>query len=225
VKKPTFENKFNEINTEIYKRKHKWSLTSLAWMDFDDVAQILRIHIYKKWNMYDPKQPLAPWINRIVSNQIKNLIRNNYGNYSRPCLKCAAAEDEEHCSIYGKQCVTCPLYAAWAKSKKNAHDTKLPLALENHVKEIHQIEDGKIDIEKSAENLHKKMQTILKPTEWKVYKLLYIENRNEEQVASSMGYKTNEKNRAPGYKQVQNIKKAIMIKVRKCIYGDNIDIL
>jgi DNA-directed RNA polymerase specialized sigma24 family protein len=99
VKKPTFENKFQEINVEIYKRKHKWNLTSLAWMDFDDVAQILRIHIHKKWKMYDPDQPLAPWINRIVSNQIKNLIRNNYGNYSRPCLKCAAAEDEENGSM------------------------------------------------------------------------------------------------------------------------------
>ena len=224
MKKPTFENKFQEINIEIYKRKHKWSLTSLAWMDFDDVAQILRIHIHKKWNMYDPKQPLAPWINRIVSNQIKNLIRNNYGNYSRPCLKCAAAEDDEHCNIYGKQCSACPLYAAWEKNKKNAHDTKLPLALENHTKEVHEMQDGKINIEESANNIHRKMQQVLKPTEWKVYQMLYIEHKDEDQVASSMGYKTNEKNRAPGYKQVQNIKKAIMIKVKKYIYSDEIDI-
>jgi RNA polymerase sigma factor (sigma-70 family) len=224
VKKPTFENKFNEINIEIYKRKHKWNLTSLAWMDFDDVAQILRIHIHKKWNMYDPKQPLAPWINRIVSNQIKNLIRNNYGNYSRPCLKCAAAEDDEHCNIYSKQCNACPLYAAWEKNKKNAHDTKLPLALENHTKEVHEMQDGKVDIEESAKNIHRKMQQVLKPTEWKVYQMLYIEHKDEDQVASSMGYRTNEKNRAPGYKQVQNIKKAIMIKVKKYIYSDEIDI-
>ena len=193
-------------------------------MDFDDVAQILRIHIHKKWNMYDPKQPLAPWINRIVSNQIKNLIRNNYGNYSRPCLKCAAAEDDEHCSIYGKQCNTCPLYAAWEKNKKNAHDTKLPLALENHTKEVYEMQDKKIDIEESAKNIHNKMKQVLKPAEWKVYQMLYIEHKNEDQVASNMGYKTNEKNRAPGYKQVQNIKKSIMIKVKKYIYSDEIDI-
>ena len=86
--KASFESKISEIDQEISKRRHKWNLTTLAWMDFSDVAQILRIHIYKKWKMYDQKQPLAPWINRIVSNQIKNLIRNNYGNYSRPCLKC-----------------------------------------------------------------------------------------------------------------------------------------
>jgi RNA polymerase sigma factor (sigma-70 family) len=225
VKKPSFENKFQEINVEIYKRKHKWSLTSLAWMDFDDVSQILRIHIHKKWKMYDPSQPLAPWINRIVSNQIKNLIRNNYGNYSRPCLKCAAAEDEDHCSIYGKQCNACPLYAAWEKNKKNAHDTKLPLALENHTQEVHKMQDSKIDIEKSAKNIHKKMQQVLKPTEWKVYQLLYIDHKDEDQVANSMGYKTSEKNRAPGYKQVQNIKKSIMIKVKKYLYSDDVDIV
>lgn len=225
MKKPSFESKFQEINVEIYKRKHKWSLTSLAWMDFDDVSQILRIHIHKKWKMYDPNQPLAPWINRIVSNQIKNLIRNNYGNYSRPCLKCAAAEDEDHCSIYGKQCNSCPLYAAWEKNKKNAHDTKLPLALENHTQEVHKMQDSKIDIEKSAKNIHKKMQQVLKPTEWKVYQLLYIDHKDEDQVANSMGYKTSEKNRAPGYKQVQNIKKSIMIKVKKYLYSDDVDIV
>ena len=40
------------------------------------------------------------------------------------------------------------------------------------------------------------------------------DHKDEDQVANSMGYKTSEKNRAPGYKQVQNIKKSIMIKVK-----------
>ena len=79
-KAPNFEESIDQINTEIIKRRSKWNLTVLAWMDFEDVAQILRIHIYKKWDLYDPSQPLGPWINRIISNQIKNLIRNNYGN-------------------------------------------------------------------------------------------------------------------------------------------------
>jgi hypothetical protein len=86
------------------------------------------------------------------------------------------------------------------------------------------MQDGKVDIEESAKNIHRKMQQVLKPTEWKVYQMLYIEHKDEDQVASSMGYRTNEKNRAPGYKQVQNIKKAIMIKVKKYIYSDEIDI-
>jgi hypothetical protein len=151
--KLSFEDKISEINQEINKRRHKWNLTTLAWMDFSDVSQILRIHIYKKWNLYDPKKPLAPWVNRIVSNQIKNLIRNNYGNYSRPCLRCAAAEQEDGCTIYASQCSKCPLYAKWEKSKKSAHDIKLPVALENHTQEVHNIIEDEIDIEKTAKKL------------------------------------------------------------------------
>ena len=103
-KKLKFEDCIEKINQEIAKRKNKWNLTAINWMDFDDVSQILRLHIYKKWDLYDQSQPLAPWLNRIISNQIKNLIRNNYGNYSRPCLKCAAAESNDLCKIYEKHC-------------------------------------------------------------------------------------------------------------------------
>lgn len=113
AKRPEFEDVIDKINLEISKRRGKWNLTILAWMDFDDVSQIIRIHIWKKWKMYDPEKPLAPWLNRIISNQIKNLIRNNYGNFSRPCLRCAAAEGEDLCAIYKKQCSACPLFSNW----------------------------------------------------------------------------------------------------------------
>ena len=76
-KKPTFEESFDLINQEIRKRTNKWSLSSLNWMDFDDVSQIIRLHIYEKWHLYDASKPLGPWLNRIISNQIKNLIRNH----------------------------------------------------------------------------------------------------------------------------------------------------
>ena len=71
-KKLKFEDCIESIDTEISKRRSRWNLTALSWMDFSDVSQILRIHIYKKWDMYDPSKPLKPWINRIISNQIKN---------------------------------------------------------------------------------------------------------------------------------------------------------
>jgi DNA-directed RNA polymerase specialized sigma24 family protein len=224
LEKASFESKILEINKEIDKRKNKWSLTALAWMDFNDVAQILRIHIYKKWDMYDQKQPLAPWINRIASNQIKNLIRNTYGNYSRPCLKCAAADQEDGCNIYGTQCSQCPLYAKWEKSKKSACNIKLPVALENHSQEVHNIPHNSINIEKTAENIHKKMQQTLKPLEWKFYSLHFIEHKSEEDTAKIMGYKTTEKNRKIGYKQVKNLKKLIITKVKKYLYNGEIDI-
>jgi RNA polymerase sigma factor (sigma-70 family) len=193
-------------------------------MDYDDVSQILRIHIYKKWHLYDQTKPLAPWLNRIISNQIKNLIRNNYGNYSRPCLKCAASEGGDLCSIYGKQDSSCPLYANWEKGKKIAHNIKIPVPLENHSQEVFNQSEDKIDLENNIIRIHKKMKEILKPIEWKVYKALYVDNKSEEETAKLMGYKTNEENRSPGYKQIKNMKRTIVQKVKLNINNGNIDI-
>ncbi len=223
-KKLSFEDCIAKINTEIAKRRGKWNLTALAWMDFEDVSQILRIHIYRKWDLYDPIKPLSPWINRLIYNQIKNLIRNNYGSFTRPCLKCAAAEGLEFCSIYTKQCNACPLYAHWEKTKKKAYDTKLPVALENHSQEVFSLAADSPDIEGAIIRFHKKMNEILKPNEWKVYKASYMENMEESEVAKLMGYRTSEANRAPGYKQIKNIMKAIIIKAKKLMDKGEIDI-
>lgn len=223
-KKPQFDDFIEEINVEIAKRRAKWNLTAINWMDFDDVSQILRIHIYRKWHLYDVKKPLAPWLNRIISNQIKNLIRNNYGNYSRPCLKCDAAEGEDLCKIYEKQCNSCPLYSNWEKTKKTAYDVKIPLPLENHEQEVFNLQIESIDLAKNIGKIHNKMKEVLKPIEWKVYQFLYIENLTEEQAAKKMGYKTSEKNRSPGYKQIKNIQKNIINKAKKHIKRGDIDI-
>jgi len=225
VKKLKFEDCIQEIDVEICKRKNKWNLTALAWMDFDDVSQILRIHIFKKWHLFDQTKKLVPWINRIISNQIKNLIRNHYGNYVRPCVKCAAAEGEDLCVIYGKQCADCPLFKNWYKNKKSAYDTKLPIALENHSQEVFSVQNqDSLDMDVASQKLHDRMQKMLKVNEWLVYKYLYIDHMSEEQAAKKMGYKTTEKNRSPGYKQIKNLKKSIIAKVKKCLLNDEIDI-
>ena len=44
-KKQTYEDKFEIIDNEISKRYYKWHLHALAWLDFDDVSQIIRTHI------------------------------------------------------------------------------------------------------------------------------------------------------------------------------------
>jgi len=220
-----FEDHIKEVDAEIQKRKSKWKLTSITWMDFDDISQILRIHIYRKWDMYDDSKPLAPWLNRIITNQIKNLIRNNYGNYARPCLKCAASEGGDLCVIYEKQSSICPLYAHWEKNKKIAHDIKVPVSLENHKQDISNLQNDTLDIEASFQKLNKILPKILKPIEWKIYENLYIKNLSEEEVAKLMGYKTSEKNRSPGYKQIKNIKKSIILKVKKLIKAEDSDIL
>ena len=74
----TFEEQYVFIDKEIKKRRGKWFLDSLAWFDFEDVEQISRFHIFKKWDQWDQKRPLEPWVNRIISNQLKHILRNNY---------------------------------------------------------------------------------------------------------------------------------------------------
>tara|TARA_R110000824_G_scaffold11183_1_gene48480 strand:- start:10184 stop:10870 length:687 start_codon:yes stop_codon:yes gene_type:complete len=224
-KKPKFEDYIEQIDLEIKKRKSKWNLTALSWMDFDDVSQILRIHIFKKWHLFDTDKPLNPWINRIISNQIKNLIRNNYGNYCRPCLKCAAAESGDLCYIYGKQSDACPLYANWEKTKKQAYNAKLPVSINDHSLELNSTEYTNVDILEMMKKLNKKMEEVLKPAEWKIYKALYIDDKSEEDAATLMGYKTNEKNRVPGYKQIKNVKKSIIKKFKKMLEDGEIEII
>lgn len=222
---PKFEDNIKFINEEISKRRNSWSLSSIQWMDFDDVSQIIRIHIYEKWHLYDKNKPLGPWLNKVISHQIKNIIRNIYGNYSRPCLKCCASEGENLCKIYTTQSPKCPLFQAWEKSKKQAYEVKMPLPIDKFINDQDIGYRDEQDIDKAAEIIHKKMETILKPTEWTVYKMLFIDNYPEEEVALKMGYKTTEIGRRAGYKQIRNIRKSIINKVRKALFNNEIDIL
>jgi len=219
----TFEECLPLIDVEIAKRKHRWNLTSLSWMDYDDVSQIIRIHIYKKWGQYNSEKPLIPWLNAIIGNQIKNLIRNNYSNYSRPCLRCAAAMDLG-CKIYGEQSSKCPLYAHWQKRKQAATHIKIPVSIENHTQEIRQIFDETSNVFRHILVLHEKMKELLKPLEYKVYEGLFILHEDESIIAKKLGYISNEKGRNPGYKQIKNIRKNIIIKVKKCLADGDVDI-
>ena len=219
-KKLKFEDCIESIDTEISKRRGRWNLTALSWMDFDDVSQIIRIHIFKKWHLYDQSKSLAPWINTLISNQIKNLIRNNYGNYCRPCLKCAAAESDSLCYIYGTQCSSCPLFAQWEKTKKAAYLTKLPTPLESVEQETEKLELQEFDFDTVLKRLNLKLKKVLKSNEWTVYENLYLKNKTEQEVAKILGYKTSEKNRSPGYKQIKNIKKSIIEKAKEIIFED-----
>ena len=65
VKKLRYEDYAEVINEEIAKKRYKWNLTALAWMDFEDVSQILRFHIFKKWHLYDQAKNIKPWKGRL----------------------------------------------------------------------------------------------------------------------------------------------------------------
>jgi hypothetical protein len=219
-----FEKNLDLINAEILKRKNKWTLSALNWIDFEDVAQIVRFHLYKKWDLYDPAKPILPWINRIISNQIKNIIRNNYGNYARPCLKCAASLGDSGCRIYGEQNSICPMYENWKNTKKNAYDIKMAVSIEDHPAEINNRSQESLDIQKATANLNIVMQKVLKPMEWQVYDLLYIQLKNEEQVCKILKLKFDKSSKTGYNKQLRNIQKSIIKKAKLVIRNGEIDL-
>ncbi len=221
----SFEECIDIIDEEIRKRKSKWNVQSLAWMDFEDVSQIIKIHINNKWHLYDIKQPLRPWLNRIISNQLKNLIRNNYGNFTRPCLKFAASEVNDGCKLFKKQCIDCPLYEYWNKNKKDAQNLKIPVSMDYHSIEVRNLAYSSDNFESNKNKLHKKMLSILKPLERTVYQYIYIEHKSDEEVAKIMNYTTSEQGRPPGYKHLKNIKKSIVEKVKKILEKGDVDII
>jgi len=227
-KKATYSDYHEIISTEIYKNKSKWFLDSMAWMDFDDVAQIISAHIAKKWSHWDQSRPIKPWINKIISNQFKNILRNNYSNFVRPCLNCpfslAQEGAEDYCSFTEskKQDTTCPLYLKWTKTKKSAYNIKMAVPMENQIEAVCSIKDSFIDIDGAQERLHEEMKKVLGDRHFKVYQLLFVEHKSEEEVAKVMGYKTSEKGRAAGYKQIKNLKKQFKDKAKKILASKDI---
>jgi len=219
-----FEDKIDIINNELRKRRGKWQLKARADLDFEDVEQIIRFHIYKKWALWDQTKIIEPWLNRIITRQISNLLRNLYGGFSRPCLKCAANQGGELCAIYKTQCAECPLYAKWIKGKKQAHDVKVPLPLETHTQEVESISSDFIDYEGAADVIHTRIKVKLTKVQFRVYQMLYIDNLSEDEIARQMGYKKNEdlKRKVIRYKQIENYKKKFVDLARKIIQEEDL---
>lgn len=174
------------INELIEKQRGKWTLTTLTWMDWDDVAQILRTHINNKWHLIDFTKPIGPYISRTISNQISNLIESKYGNYTKPCMRCESAIGDNGCEIYSQQCIDCPLYAKWMKSKGNALSTKLPVSMEDHEQEVYDLPDMSEDLTDKIPRFHDMILPVLLPNEKLIYQWAYIEQKEDSEVKALM---------------------------------------
>lgn len=190
----TYEEAYPIICQEVEKRRRKWQLKALPWMDYDDVSQIIKIHIHKKWGYYDDSKPLAPWVARIVCNQISNLLRNNYSNVIAPCNKCVCSLPDGTCEIYGEKGNSCPLFRNWFYNKKAAFDIKMPLPLQHHIEEVDGHLDEKCKLEYDIDKMHAIIKNHLTQREWNVYKFIYIDGMDEMEVANLLPQK---------YRQIQ----------------------
>jgi hypothetical protein len=223
--RPSFEASIDIINSEIQKRKHRWHLTAIAWMDFEDISQRLRIHIYKKWDKWDQDRPLRPWLNQVINHQMTNMLRNHYSNFSRPCLKCPFNTGDYGCSVFGTQNNSCKDYKKWEKSKKSAYDVKFPLSIHspNHdnpettLESILHDKEHLSNIEDLIPLFHEIMKKNLTHIEWKVYDYMFLQYLDETEVAKKMGYKLSLKEGRPAYRQISKIKSKILQKARELV--------
>jgi DNA-directed RNA polymerase specialized sigma24 family protein len=214
-----FEDKLQEIEKALEKKRSKWDLDAIPSVDYDDIKQIIMTHIYKKWHLWDQSKPIEPWLNRVVSNQFKNLLRNHYGNYVRPCLRCPHNSGADTCSKtkQGIQNSSCKDFADWEKRKKSAYDIKLAVTIENHTNEVQGRQDNFIDLQRATEKLSIELKPELTEKQYRAFRMLFIENHSEEKVANYLGYKTSEKKRSAGYKQIKNLKKIFQEKVKNIL--------
>ena len=223
MRKPTFEESYPLIKELVEKRRDKWRLTSISWMDFDDVAQIIYIHINKKWDLWDYSRPLAPWVSVIIANQISNLIKTLYSNFSRPCLSCPAFEGDNLCSIYEVQCVSCPLYDYWIKNRKPAYDIKVTLPIDTHINEVEGLASENFDVDSASAQMHDEIKKHLRPLELKIYQCLFVEHLSEKETAVIMGYKASKAARDAGYRTIATAKKKIIEIAKKIAYSGEIE--
>ena len=230
--KPKFYEDFSEIiDQELRKRSKNWFLTSVSWVDFDDVCQIIRAHIHKKWDQWDQSRPIKPWLNKIIANQMKNILRNHYSNYARPCLNCPFNSDAEYhlCSFTesGEQDKTCPLYKKWEQSKKHAFNVKITLSLEHHIHEVDSSPEGYLgmDLQSATSRLIGELKKELNSRQFQAFNLLFIDNLTDEEVADKMGFKSTEVGRKAGYKQIKNLKKTLKDKAARILKNKGIAFL
>lgn len=216
----TFEDKLGEIDAAIERRRHKWHLEALAWMDYDDVAQLLRMHIHRQWEKWDQTRPFDRWVATVVHHKTTNLLRNLYFNVVRPCVSCEENNGHDRCKKYGTQCNNCPLYDKWERTKQSAFNIKMPVSTESHVQAVSNIPHMDCDIEDSVELVHTKMKAVLTRIQYKVYKAIYIDGKTYEEAAKEMEYSTTEKGRTPGYKQIKNMEKVFLNKARQIILSN-----
>ncbi len=191
----------------IDKRRAKWVLTTLPW---EDVRQLLLTRLWKKFHLYDQNRPFENWANFTISNAIKNLLRDNCYKFQRPCLKCVFNQGDKTCRFTASknQDISCPLYAEWYKKKSDLFNIKVPVAIDNHIQAVSNIQSDFIDIASAKNIIDSKILNKLEAfIEKRMYKLLFVQNKSPEEVGAILKLKNHT---TSGLLEINNFKKKVV---------------
>ena len=67
--------------------------------------------------------------------------------------------------------------------------------------------NDRYDFEQVVSRMHQLIKENCSEKKYNIYEMLYIKNLSNEEIATELGYKTNEKGRRAGYKQIKNFEK------------------
>ncbi len=224
--KLTFEQRYESIVAEIEKRRKKWTLMSTS---FDDISQVILSRVYLKYHLYDHSRPegFTHWVNVLISNVIKSALRDLHFIHSRPCIQgkggCVFNTGAETCSQTpsGKQCSQCPAYKFWEARKKSHNAIEQTLPLDNHIREVDSRPSDNVDIEGAKTVIDQEIKGRLTKHEWRLYKLLYVQNKDEREIGKIMKYKPS-KRMYPGYLTILKFKKKVVCLAKEIIEDQNL---
>lgn len=221
----TYEDKSEDIEELLKRNRVRWQLDAINWMDYDDVCQMIRFHIFKKWHLWDQDRPFRPWAAQIISNQIKNMVRNNYTNYAKPCIKCPHYLGADGCSFTkeGIQNEECNLFAKWKAKKENVYNLKIPLPIEDSISLGETFIQDNLDYEAARDRLHILVMNELNEKHKRIYEMLYLEHASEEDVAKAFKFKGDKtKRKKVRYKQISNLQKKFYALAAEVIKNNDI---
>ncbi len=217
----TYEDLSDTIENELKKRRGRWRCRRL---DFEEAAQLCRIRIFTKFDKWDQTLPFVNWANRLITNCLINIVRDNVVRYERPCVKCAFNDGNGLCRVTPSkiQCGECKFYREWEQKGKHAFDVKRPVSIENHTDEVSNMQGDFFNVGEAKIHLEVLLKDVLTPKELKVFKWMFIDNRSDEFIATKMGFTTNEPGRKPGYRMLKNYRDAILKKAKEVLENSDI---
>lgn len=211
INKLVFEDKIQEIDDLIRKNRNRWLLSDIGGFGYDDVAQTIRLHIYEKWDLWDQSRPFPQWCNRLIINQIKNIVRDRYSRDAPPCNGCQFNRGGELCGYTesGLKCTECILYKKWVKKKKDKFFLRYTLSMDNenfvesHAESFSSTPETAIEFESSTDNFHRYIRQFLTPRMLIFYHLICERKLTDAEVSKELKKLTD---RGMGPRQLVTIK-------------------
>jgi RNA polymerase sigma factor (sigma-70 family) len=221
---PTFEELAPSIIEQIDKRRGSWRLAAVSW---EDARQMVLTRVYENFDLFDVKKGEFPkWLSKVITNALLNILRDNLQKWSRPCIQgCPFYMDQTHCekTPSGLQCDECLAFKMWRKKKQEEFNIKQPLPYDTHSQEVESVQSDFINIEEKKSVIDEKMGLKLNRHEYKVYKLLFIKGKTEEEVGEILKYKVSPgSSMHPGYQSIRKMKIKFVAMAKEIIEEENL---